>query len=215
MKSPIYYTIIGMLFFSSCGSGSLSDVQNANEVVENSIDKTKDEETSQLIATLLNDKHITDSLSQRIEQIGSTTLSAGRDTIISVCADFVSYTRNLYLQLEGAHKSSALASERKLMHPRFVNKIFIEGGEAFVLKNKIQELIDKLLAVTEQCNMNINSEDLPIQLNLNIGNEDQTWEDAIFKDMPAGAVLPIINKYKRDATLTKLFLLEEMQKSSN
>lgn len=194
------------------GCKSQSDRDRTKEQVEMAYKALSQPDAKKTLQIILNEKHLTDSLSQNIDAKNSNLLSKQKEILISECSIFIDYSTDIHNRLLEKHKTSESSIDKKLMHERFVNEMFIKENEGSTFRNNIENLITKTLEVTKACDLKIRFEDLPIKLNYDIAESGKSWEESVFMDMPAGAVLPIINKFKRDAILTKVLFLEEISK---
>ena len=194
------------------GCKSQSDREQANKHVEMAYKALSQSDAKKTLQIILNEKHLTDSLSQYIDSKNSLILSEQKVILISECSKFIDYATEIHNQLIEKHKSSSSSKDQKLMHERFVNEMFIQNHEGSTFRINIENLIKISLEVTKSCDLKIKNEELPIKINYDIVETGKSWEETVFKDMPAGAVLPIINKFKRDAILTKILILEEISK---
>lgn len=206
--------ILGMIAIIGTLNGckSQSDIEKAEEHVEMAYKALSQPNAKKALQIILNEKHLTDSLSRKIDSKGSKFLSEQKEIIISECSSLIDYTTDIYDRLLQKHKTSKSSSDKKLMHERFVNEIFFENNEGNKFRASIENLIIKSTEVNKICNIKIRPNELPIKINYEIAEDSKSWEETVFKDMPAGAVLPIINKFKKDAILTKVLILEEISK---
>ena len=195
------------------GCKSQPDLEQVKEDIEMAQMTLSQPDAKKTLQIILNEKQLTDSLSQNIDAKNSEFLSKQKEILISECSIFIDYTTVLHNRLLQKHKTSKSSTDKKLMHERFVNEIFIENHEGSTFRNNIENLIRTILEVTKASKLKIRREGLPIKLNYDIAESGKSWEETIFRDMPAGAVLPIINKYKKDAILTKILILEELSKT--
>jgi len=211
MKTVILILIVSLGIQNGCKSQSDSD--KAVKHVEMAYKAISQPDAKKTLQIIINEKHLTDSLSQSIDSKKSKKLSQQKENIIYECSSFIDYTTDLYKRLEQKHKTSKSSTDKKLMHERFVNELFFENTEGSKFRESIENLITKSIEVTKICDIKIGPNELPIKINYEIAEDGKSWEETVFRDMPAGAVLPIINKFKRDAILTKVLILEEISKS--
>lgn len=211
MKAAILIMIVSLEIQNGCKSQS--DRERAKEHVEMAYRALSQPDAKKTLQIILNEKHLTDSLSQNIDAKNSNLLSEQKEIIISECSIFIEYATDIHNRLLLKHKTSKSSIDKKLMHERFVNEMFLKDNEGSTFRNNIENLITKTLEVTKTCDLKIRYGEIPIKLNYDIAESGKNWEETVFKDMPAGAVLPIINKFKRDAILTKVLILEEISKT--
>jgi hypothetical protein len=211
MKTVILIMIVSLGIQSGCTSQS--DIGQAVKNVETAYKALSQPDAKKTLQIILNEKHLTDSLSQNIDGKNSNVLSKQKEILITECSNFIDYATDIHNRIIEKHKTSKSSNDKKLMHERFVNEMFIENNEGSTFRNNIENLITKSHEVTKTCDLKIRSDELPIKLNYDIVESGISWEETVFKGMPAGAVLPIINKFKRDAILTKILILEEISKT--
>lgn len=94
-----------------------------------------------------------------------------------------------------------------------INMYMIEEGNAKLLKEAISKSINDMIRISSSEKLDINTETLPLKLYFHMEAKGKTWEEYNFRNMPYGAVKPILSKFKKDIILTELLMLESLIKS--
>ncbi|MFT6360098.1 MAG: gliding motility-associated protein GldM [Saprospiraceae bacterium] len=96
-------------------------------------------------------------------------------------------------------------------------RILLKNGRAEVLKGKIIETREQLLALVD--NKAIRQEignNIPLKINpIPEDSDKRTWEQFTFQQMPVAAVLPILSKFQNDAKLTETTILNHFFNQMN
>ena len=88
-------------------------------------------------------------------------------------------------------------------------RVLLKNGRAEVLKNKIIETREQLLALVDDAVVRQQiADNIPLKINpIPEGSDKKTWELFTFQQMPVAAVLPMLSKFQNDAKLTETTIL--------
>ena len=215
MKILKYILVLTVLIVTSCKSQVEKEIEKAHEIVEQAIQETstkdwKDEQTHfDNVVVIENDLNI------KINHSKDKMLIAGKDSVIAICNLLLSELKTSKTVLEEKHGLDTYGELNNKMETEYVNEIFLEQKRGQKIKVQIQHTISKLEEISNNLKLGITKEEIPLKLNLSMEKKGNSWENHIFKDMPAFGVMPIFQKYERDIVLTKLIILEKIEVKSN
>lgn len=197
-------------FVSICVGQTKPEDKKAEELIQDAMQNARSDESNQLFQKLEQEVKLTLDLTTKIDSSNSPILIQSKDTLLLICTNLISSLDESRELLETRHGKLAGGELKNKMDSKHVNHIFLEEGNALKIKFQIQNAISQIEGIGIKNSLNITSEDFPLQLNLFMEEDEKTWEEYIFKDMPAAAVLPLITKYRNDIILTKLMVLEQL-----
>lgn len=204
--------LILIICLSSCIGQSKTDIEKAKELVKEAEAYVKTDEAINKQHRLNSEYQLTEELKTTIESKGIVDLKNSSDLAIRLSTDLIKILDSSVTILVDKQGRNSNGDIKDKMNPMNVNQIFIEEGRAKLIKSEIQKTIESYMTIVENHDLKITKSDLALQLNLFMVEKGKSWEEYTFKDMPAGHLLPIINKYRKDAVLVKIQVLEELAK---
>lgn len=204
--------VIFTICLNGCIGQSKSDIEKAKELVKEAEAYINTEEAIIKRQGLNIEYQLTSELKNKIESKGSVELKNSAEWVIKLCADLIKVLDNSIAILVDKQGKDHNGDMKDKMNPKNVNQIFIEEGRAKLIKSEIQKSIESHMAIVKNHDLKIERSDLALQLDLFMEENGESWEEYTFKDMPPGPLLPIIKKYRNDAVLTKLQVLESLTK---
>lgn len=197
--------ILASLLFINCQQ--YKEVSNAQKMVDQGLKYVNSPEAKSESDKIKNEKIISERYIRKIAESKSSLKIESASTIILTFDSLVKYIEQVKLDLDQLH----VTKEDERSYNK-VNKYMIEEGNGLRLKESIEETITKVLKIATELNIDISKDALPLKLYDYMKTNGKTWEEYIFDHMPYGATNPILEKYKNDAILSKLMVLEKMAK---
>lgn len=96
-----------------------------------------------------------------------------------------------------------------------VNEVFFQMGSGKILKEKLKEYKKLSLTILNKY-MDANKYlDFYPMIDLECEKKGKDWVDFVFKEMPIGAIEPIMLKFKNDILLNRVYILKKLNETSS
>jgi len=203
--------LVIVLSFECCGPPK-SEISNATKTVEDAKRYMNSDEAKNISDRIANEKVLSDQLAIIIDESQSALLIHSKNEIIEISTNLINLTEEIIVTIEETHGKDQNGEILNKSESKYVNQVMLDKKMATQLKLAINKNIESSMKIFSENQINITKEELPLSLNLFMETNDITWEEYIFQNMPFGAVMPVLLKYKNDVQLNKLFVLEELSK---
>ena len=188
-----------------------SEIDRAFEVVDEALNKVQSEEYQEYYEKLENSDRSEKDLLEQINSSGDAiAINASRETV-SKTYQIEKKIDSIIKELENAYTLDDQGNFNNKKDKTRINRIMIDENKG----RQLEEIINTnsaQLKVLEKELLLTKSESLA-KLQSNLGSpENESWAEYNFLDMPVVAVIPILNKIRNDATMSRIELLESINK---
>lgn len=212
MRSVYFILMVLTLSCSSCVVKPISEIRETKNLLNQVKESTQSEEAGTERQSLVREEEIAQELINQIDKKNSEQLTNHCKQLLSICSQLIQLLDTSVVSLENRHgrdENGKLINWNELI---YVNQIFITEGRGELIKTEILHSINMILEVLNHYETTIEKEDLPLKLHIEIEEKGISWEEYMFKDMPARAIVPILKKFRNDVVLTRILILEELLK---
>jgi len=134
------------------------------------------------------------------------------DEIVATGEEFVSYVEGIWKELideAGGYKEGTKTIKNK-KDKDGTTRLLVDKGKGEELKGKIQEARDKFLSLVDSADRSAFESKVALEIDDESWREakkKESWADFNFRQMPIGAVQPILTKFINDAKATESAVL--------
>jgi gliding motility-associated protein GldM len=134
------------------------------------------------------------------------------DEIVATGEEFVSYVEGIWKELideAGGYKEGKKTIKNK-KDKDVTTRLLVDKGKGEELKGKIQEARDKFLSLVDSADRSAFESKVALEIDDESWREakkKESWADFNFRQMPIGAVQPILTKFINDAKATESAVL--------
>jgi len=188
-----------------------SEIDRAFEIVDQGIEKTNSDEYKEYLKNLSNSRNKEKTL---LEQINISEYQIAIDAsklTIKYTYQIDNKINTIINELENAYTLDKNGNFNNRKDKSRINRIMIEDKKGKQLEDIIRKYSEKLKQLENSLKLKESNSLITIIKNIESPN-NKSWAEYNFLDMPVNAAVPILKKIGNDVTLTRIEILESINK---
>jgi len=210
MKQIILLLLTSITLSCNSQNGIKKEINETHDLVEEGLKAIQTEEFHNKKERLKNYVSIHASVLKSIMAKEDEILTNASSEISEKMSQILNEIELTVRKIETAHGLDENGQIKNKGETKLINKILLIDGEAKELRRKILRNINTIKSILNQNNLKVDETKITLTNSLKVKEKSESWEEYYFKNMPAGAVMPIFNHLQNEAKITNLNILEEI-----